>query len=37
MNVKRVNILGYTFKVEDKELVDPKLIEIKAINPRTKW
>lgn len=35
--VKKINFLGIKFVQDEKELVDPKLFEIKAINKRPYW
>lgn len=37
MNTKKKIFLGREFIVQDKELIDPKLFEIKAVNKKPKW
>ena len=37
MNTRKIKILGKNFTVEDKELVDPKLFDIKAIQTKPFW
>ncbi len=37
MNVRSIKILGYTFRIEDKELKDPVYRNIRGVNKRKKW
>ena len=37
MNSKKIKILGHVFSVEDKDLIDPKLFDIKAVKIKKTW
>ena len=37
MNVKYVDFFGYSLRIEDKDLVDPKIFEIRAVLKRPFW
>jgi hypothetical protein len=37
MNVKKYNIFGFKFQVQDKELKDPVYRNIRGLNKRKFW
>lgn len=37
MNVKNYKIFGYTLRIEDEDLVDPKLFDIRAVIDKPRW